>query len=119
MLLAVGAVYGQQATGFTVSPPNPVAGRPITFTERTFPGALNTIYVYSDTEPVSSGTCSAYFDFGLTPIAKLFVRSDVNGYFTVTLTAGLRAGTYDVVTEYVVAGAGIFSPCNMFTVSPA
>jgi hypothetical protein len=109
MLIAVGSVCGQSSS-LTISPPNPKANQPITFS-----GNYDKLSIYRDTAPLSSGTCDAVFDSGLTPIATL---TAVNP----TLTAGLPAGTYDAVANYAAFsanGASLWSTCTMFTVSSA
>lgn len=120
MLIAISSAYGQSVT-LTISPPNPVAGQSITFTGGTPGPAGVTLYIYSDTLPPTSGTCDAVFDSSLTPVAT-FHTSGATGYFTVTLSAGLSAGTYDAVTDAAVFSGnqmGIFTACNVFKVSPA
>jgi hypothetical protein len=120
LLIAVSSAYGQSVT-LTISPPNPVAGQPITFTGETPGPAGITLYIYLDTLPPTSGTCDAVFDSSLTPVAT-FHTSGATGQFTVTLPTGLSAGTYDAVTDAAVFSgtqAGIFTACNTFKVSSA
>ena len=111
MLLAVGAVNGEQAT-FTVSPPNPVANQPITltwaWTDETYAGLWN-IRIYKNNIQMP---CVYYSSYEGAPI---FDYSSDRNPITVTLTAGLPAGTFvALVAPYSMSGA-----CNIFTVSPA
>ena len=115
MLLAVGAVHGQEAV--TISPPNPVAHQPITFYVTEPTTATNYVYVTIANKSqncrnfTSSSFASAY-EFG--PIT-----SGSEGNFSVTLTKGLPAGAYCVIVAAQVQGSpggAYYTHPELFTV---
>jgi hypothetical protein len=100
MLLAVGAVYGQQAV--TISPPNPVAHQPITIYVTEPTTATNYVYITfanksQNCQNFTSSSSASGYEFG--PIT-----SNSEGEFYVTLTKGLPAGAYCVIVVARVQG---------------
>jgi hypothetical protein len=114
MLLAVGAVHGQQTV--TISPPNPAANQPITFYVNEPTTATNYVYVTfanqsQDCKNVTSSSYAHGYEFGP------FI-SDSAGHFYVTLTKGLPAGAYCVTVAALVEGisGAYYTHPEMFTV---
>jgi len=117
VLLAVGAVHGQQAV--TISPPNPVANQPITFYVTEPTTATNYVYVTfanqsRDCKNFTSSSFAHGYEFGP------FI-SNSTGNFNVTLTKGLPAGAYCVTVAALVEGVSgaYYTHPELFTVRPS
>lgn len=111
------SAYGQFIGYPQISPVNPTANQPITFSVTTTAGVNQvTVSIYLN---VSSNFCDTDW-FQLSPSLQLTASPNSQNVWSATSEAGLPAGLYGIVVyaSYPTGFGGVSSPmCNVFRVA--
>ncbi len=102
-LTSFSVVGAQSSMGMSTSPQQPIAGQPITFNVKTGTGDFSFYFGIWREARVNGNleSCSAVNPQETTPL-YLTIQEAKGGYFQVTLTRGLPAGSYAVGVAPIV-----------------